>query len=212
MKKMIRSMTVVLAGLPLLSACGGAELDTLEAQASGTPAAEELAQTSDALIVTDTSYPLTARGGSGGTSVTLACARGFVAVGIHGRSGWYIDQLGLVCRYLNYDGTLGAEQSTQALGGTGGSDFKMVCPEGMAITGFYGTGGSYVDQLGFNCSSPTLWNQSSEVQYWSGKAGSNVGSSSFTDMCPSRYLATSMNIRYGWHVDQFQGVCSYIAP
>lgn len=80
-------------------------------------------------------------GGSGGAGngdgsiFELSCGEGDVAVGIHGRSGAWLDALGLVCAPVQPDGTLGAVFKTDTAGGNGGGEREAVCPTGQALVG-----------------------------------------------------------------------------
>jgi hypothetical protein len=47
-------------------------------------------------------------GGSGGTwSYNLDCASTGVMIGVYGKTGAWIDQIGIICHKVNSDGTLG---------------------------------------------------------------------------------------------------------
>lgn len=66
-------MSVMLAGLPLRTACGGAELDSMEQ----TSDAEQLGQRSDAIYITSSTHNLPERGAGGGTTWgTTRCPSG----------------------------------------------------------------------------------------------------------------------------------------
>src|SRR5262245_48634431 len=60
-------------------------------------------------VLGDTTWEAPYRGGRGDARFTVACDPGWVAVGIHGRSGDQIHRVGLVCKYLHPDGTLRGE-------------------------------------------------------------------------------------------------------
>lgn len=200
-------MAVVMAGLSLLPACGGEELPTMEPQVV-LPDTENLGETSSELSYT---YFLGIHGGGGGSPTTIPCPSGYVAVGLHGRSGWYIDQVGFLCQRLKTNGDLDtAYYKAPLAGGSGGTSFEMKCPQGQAIVGFQGRSGGYVDQLGFYCSTPVNQIAGAAPQYESSLTGSG-GGSNFWELCPASYVVTSFNVRSGGYVDQVQGVCSYIS-
>ena len=172
---------------------------------------EAIAETSNELSVSDLTFNLPARGGNGGQSGSLNCAPDYVAVGIYGRAGRIIDNLGLTCAPLNTDGSLGASYDTGSRGGTGGNPFRISCPAGQAIVGFHGRSGGKVDRLGLYCSGVVHWLDQGTVQHTSSSVGGS-GGSPFADICPFAYVATSLVLRTGKRVDQEQLVCSFINP
>jgi hypothetical protein len=208
MKKM-SWMSVAIASLSLLPACGGEDLSELESQMVE-PAADNLAQTSNALSVTGNTQLLPAHGGTGGYATRTECPSGYAAVGIHGRSWSYIDRLGLVCRYLNADGSLGATYYAGAAGGFGGADFQIWCPDGQVVVGFQGRSASYVDQLGLYCSTPSAWKSFNASPPYTTSVTGGSGGFYFAETCAKPYVVTSLNLRVGHYVDQEQTVCSYL--
>ncbi len=170
---------------------------------------ENVGETEEALSVSVSQSVLPARGGNGGTASTLSCPGGYVAVGIYGQAGSWINQLGLNCALLKSDGTLGSPVSTGSDGGSGGSSFQYDCPNNQAIVGFSGRAGWYVDQLGVYCSEIKNWRSNGTIQFKSPAAGGS-GGTKFNDYCPASYVLTSVSVRTGWWVDREQGTCSYI--
>lgn len=69
-------------------------------------------------------------GGSGGTAFSRSCGTGRVLSGVRYRKGIWIDALGLLCRPVNADGSLGAETVVGTLAGGGGSPGIAQCPSG----------------------------------------------------------------------------------
>lgn len=73
-------------------------------------------------------------------------------VGIYGRAGSLVDNLGFVCG----DGR-GTTYDLPAFGGSGGGAFRDVCPSGMSVLKFYGRSGAQLDAIGIKCGySPTV--------------------------------------------------------
>jgi hypothetical protein len=203
-------MAVAIAGVSLLPACGGEDLSTMELQMTQ-PAAENLAQTSNELSVSGTTFDLPPHGGTTGVPTSTDCPSGYVAVGIHGHSGSHIDRLGLLCRYLNTnDNSLGITYRAGAQGGFGGALFEIKCPDGEAVVGFQGRSSDYVHQLKLYCSSPSYWYSSGMVQHGSGPTGSYSLGYEFNETCPQPYVVTSLNVRVGNLVDRIQTVCSQL--
>ncbi len=74
--------------------------------------------------------------GGGGGPYDLNCGSDGAVVGIYGRSGAWIDKLGLLCAPFQPDGTLGDTSMTDAVGGDGGSEApQAICPANQAMVG-----------------------------------------------------------------------------
>ena len=91
-------------------------------------------------------------GGSGGSAFTRSCGAGRVLTGLRFRAGMSLDAIGLLCRNVNADGSLGTESAVGTLaGGGGGTAGSASCPAGTVANGariFYGT---YVDGVILHC-------------------------------------------------------------
>jgi hypothetical protein len=96
-------------------------------------------------------------GGSGGSAFTRSCGAGRVLTGLRFRAGMSLDAIGLLCRNVNADGSLGTESAVGTLaGGGGGTAGSDSCPAGTVASAgkiFYGT---YVDGLILYCKA---WNK-----------------------------------------------------
>lgn len=79
-------------------------------------------------------------------------------VGINGRSGAYVDALGVVCmkRVDVYKKWFGVERAFPAAGGTGGTPFARRCPAGMVVKRLLGRAGANIDQVRVVCEDPTV--------------------------------------------------------
>jgi hypothetical protein len=154
-------------------------------------------------------YTLPARGGFGGGAYTLKCPKGRLAVGIYGRSGAYIDRLGLSCARLYKNGNLGPSDDIGAYGGNGGGAFRIQCPKNQAIVGIYGGAGDYLDRIGLYCADVEDWYEDDERGHTTSTTGGG-GGYSFSDECPRRYMVSQFNVRTGIYVDQVEPVCEYI--
>lgn len=79
-------------------------------------------------------------GGPGGNPFSLECGQSAILVGIIGRSGSVIDQLGGLCVKIDpASGTwVGGVYETARAGGNGGVPFKQVCSVGEALAGIEG--------------------------------------------------------------------------
>jgi len=104
-------------------------------------------------------------GGSGGRGFSLSCGAGYVLTGLRGRTGTLVDRVGLLCRFVRADGTLGAETTRdREVGGTGGGPASRSCPPGQVVSGLTVRTGSYVDEVRLLCGT---WNAAQRT--WSGR-------------------------------------------
>jgi hypothetical protein len=146
------------------------------------------------------------RGGGGGGSHLLACDTGDVVVGIYGRAGLHVDQIGLTCADRYSDGSLGSTYSRGPYGGTGGSSFSRTCPSDAVAVGLHGRSGQYLDQVGLQCASVSSWPRYGTVTTTTTAAGGS-GGSAFDDRCVRGYALTQIDVRSGDYVDAVQGMC-----
>ena len=73
---------------------------------------------------------------SGGTAFTRQCPPGQILTGIRARIGLVIDAIGIKCRPVNANGSLGGENDIGTLaGGSGGVASSGSCPQGSVVTG-----------------------------------------------------------------------------
>jgi hypothetical protein len=110
---------------------------------------------------------------TGGTSFTRTCPSGSVLTGFRTRKGLIIDAIGIKCRTIGADGTLGAETSVGTLaGGDGGTASAGSCPTGTVITGSAGALAFPVGLFGFafEC---RHWNAA--TRRWSGLPVTAIG-------------------------------------
>lgn len=91
-------------------------------------------------------------GGAGGTSFNRSCGAGKVLTGLRYRAGLLVDAVGLLCRAVNANGTLGSESTVGTLvGGSSGTSGTVSCATGSVVVGAAIRHGSYVDALWLNC-------------------------------------------------------------
>lgn len=95
---------------------------------------------------------LPVNGGSGGAPFTRSCGAGKVLTGLRYRTGLSIDAIGLLCRQVGADGSLGTESTVGTMaGGGGGTSGSTSCPAGSVVRLariYYGT---YVDGVLLHC-------------------------------------------------------------
>ena len=91
-------------------------------------------------------------GGPGGTAFTRSCGTGRVLTGLRTRVGLVIDAVGVLCRPVNSNGTLGSETTRGTHAGSGGGSIKIVrCRAGEVVSGAQVAFGSYVDRILMSC-------------------------------------------------------------
>ena len=90
-------------------------------------------------------------GGGGGSSFTRNCGDNRVATGFQVRRGLYIDAIGLMCRPVAANGTLGAESAGSLAGGSGGAFTTRSCPSGSVVTGGSVEYGRVVETVRVSC-------------------------------------------------------------
>jgi hypothetical protein len=94
-------------------------------------------------------------GGSTGTSFTRGCGADHVMTGLRVRYGALVDAVGLLCRPVNADGSLGTESAVGTMvGGTGGTATSVRCPAGSVVAGgkLYAFAPPYPTMTGFTLS------------------------------------------------------------
>lgn len=93
-----------------------------------------------------------AGGGGGDHSYNLNCGADGVLVGLSGRWGAWMDSIGIICRKVNADGTLGSVFTLGPKGGGGGSIAgNPACNAGNVVQGVLASTGLYVTRTAFGC-------------------------------------------------------------
>lgn len=157
-------------------------------------------------VLTDLTWESRYRGGPGEGTYSSACQPGWMAVGLHGRSSDQIDRIGLVCRYLERGGTLGAEDFREAVGGEGGASFLSMCPDGYAIGGLAGRSGDQVNRVQIVCD--TL----PGTVLFEGNPVGGTGGAAFVDVAPNRYFLTKLTGRSDARIDGLWAIYSKVDP
>lgn len=141
--------TLLIGGLALLGFYG------LQTSASTSATVTTVAPENVAAPVPSTDLPaqlLPVYGGSGGTAFSRDCGARRVLTGLRFRSGLELDAVGLLCRPVLSDGTLGPETTVGTLsGGGGGTSNAASCPAGRVVVHARIVFGSWVDSLELYC-------------------------------------------------------------
>jgi hypothetical protein len=156
-------------------------------------------------------------GGSGGTTgYNLDCGSTGVMVGIYGKTGMWIDQIGITCQTVKADGTLGGTYTRGPVGGSGGDGAASRCDPGMVVGQMIAATGAFVDRVIIYCFS---WDPRAR-RYTDGKAsyGGNLGTVGALGYlgsinlnsevkCPLEKVAKAIRGKYGSYIDSLQFVC-----
>jgi hypothetical protein len=131
-------------------------------------------------------------GGSGGTAFTRDCGAGRVLTGFRYRVGTSVDAIGVLCRPVNADGSLGSETTVGTLAGGGGGTFGTKrCPAGTVVTGGIMKYGSFVDLVVFGCSP---WSKSTRTYSKPATAADSFGRALFNTEGRADCEATSQPV------------------
>ena len=104
---------------------------------------------------------LAVQGTPGGSPFTATCPGGQVAVGIHGRAGVAVDQVGFDCAPLTLasDGSVGVDTSAitslPAYGGAGGGPFDDTCAAGQVVRGVDVAAEAWLTNVNAVCATPS---------------------------------------------------------
>ena len=91
-------------------------------------------------------------GGTGGSGFTRTCGADKVMTGVTYREGFLVDAIGLLCRPVNANGTLGAQSTVgSSVGGGGGTQGSASCGGGKVVSGATITYGGQVKWMRILC-------------------------------------------------------------
>lgn len=206
----------LITALALTLACG-INIDTGDTQAppSNLPTEPPPAPTR-VTVVPPTSYytfeidysstiKINGGGGTGGSNAwETSCPKGYLATGLIGASGSYIDSAGLQCNRLEPSGATGQAAVADARGGTGGNKFSLSCPTNQFLVTVMGRAGIYVDQISTYCETIDL-----SQSFHSDPVGGE-GGNAFIAKCPSGYAVTGLYGRSGNWLDSLNIICNKI--
>ena len=113
-------------------------------------------------------------GGSGGTAFSRDCGAGHVLSGLRYRSGAVVDAIGILCRPVLSNGSLGPESTVGTItGGGGGTTNVASCPSGTVVSALRVRYGSYVSYIIITCRS---WRADTRTYASSGGSAVSLGS------------------------------------
>ncbi|MHA7630213.1 hypothetical protein [Corallococcus sp. M7] len=161
----------------------------------------------DPLTVSPTASAQLPTVGNAGTPFSDACPAGYVGTGLNVRTSNKLDQVQLICRKLNLDGTLGATALTPARGGTGGTAATGSCASNQIMSGqVLGIAGDPVSQVGALCSTATRL-KNAAGGYDSTLSPLGPPGSPSTTACPAGYAITGLYGRTGVGAEQLGFKC-----
>lgn len=92
-------------------------------------------------------------GGAGGVSFSLSCGAGNVLTGLRARADAFVFALGITCRAVLPDGSLGPENVVgEMAGGTSGAPVAAGCATGQVLAGAEVRAVTYVQSIALHCS------------------------------------------------------------
>ncbi len=92
-------------------------------------------------------------GGAGGVSFSLGCGAGNVLTGLRARADAFVFALGITCRAVLPDGSLGPENVVgEMAGGTSGAPVAAGCGSGQVLAGAEVRAVTYVQSIALHCS------------------------------------------------------------
>jgi len=143
-------------------------------------------------------------GGEGGNEMYASCPTGYVATGLVGGAGEYIDRIGLQCSWLEHNGTTGDTLLTEMYGGGGGTEFLLACPASQLLVAVSGGAGLYVDRVSGHCESID------GMRSFDSSPAGGSGGDSFSANCPTGYAVTAIRGGSGAWVDRMNFICNKI--
>lgn len=166
-----------------------------------------------------------ARGGQGDRAEEYRCPAGAVLTGFHGRTGAWIDQIGLICSELLPDFRMGSVTRLHVKGGIGGSPAEQYCQQDAGIreirvlalwTYVYGNSRyQYINAIQFTCARPRDGSAAGGGKFAGAEPGYALNSDLKStwlsaEQCPGNEYATGLNIRYGGHVNAVGLICDRV--
>jgi YVTN family beta-propeller protein len=148
-------------------------------------------------------------GGGGGGPFQLACPLDEIVVGVYGKYGTYVNQVGPQCVKIDQLGRwIGNPTNGPVTGSTSsGSAFSKTCPRDFAVSGFRGRSGAYVNQIDIQCRALTPTGGLSGAEEYLGATGGSGGSSQGPLSCGTNNPVFALYGRSGGWLDNFGVQC-----
>ncbi|RYZ38734.1 MAG: hypothetical protein EOO71_22745 [Myxococcaceae bacterium] len=205
MKSILRRMGL-LTGSVLVSGLIGCGPDLSLTDGSTAPLASPGTQAAPLTVNPSTGAQLPSMG-TPGTPFSDSCPAGSVGTGLNVRGSDRLEQVQLICRKLNLDGTLGATALTPARGGAGGTAATGSCASNQIMSGQLLGGEPTLRQVGALCSTATrLKNATGGSDSALGPLG--LAGPSTTTACPAGHAITGLYGRTGVGAEQLGFKCT----
>lgn len=150
-----RQLAAVAMATAAVVGCGMPEVEEAEQPASRIAGEDRVAIEAVRLPPLGGTFSSVYHGGTGGAPFSIGCPVNEYAIGVYGRSGSYVDRIGLICAPLKTGSgpqKLGPGHLVATAGGAGGADFALVCPQPWsAMAGLAGRSGNMLDAVSPIC-------------------------------------------------------------
>lgn len=161
-------------------------------------------------------------GGLGGLPFLRMCPQGYGLVGLRGRGGSLIDAIYPVCGSIadgpNIPRGFSSQIPLDVVGGSGGTGYERLCPEGTHVTGARGrVSGDFVRGVSLFCG--IIAEQQADVENQGSTSRGSGGlppigdaseGRSFRHSCPDGYVAVGISGQAGAYVDSLAFVCGQV--
>ena len=143
------------------------------------------------------------------------CRPGSYLVGLRARTGKWMDKVGIVCKKLNADGSMGPRDvGYGSHGGNGGAEIENVCSDGKLIKGMYfflAANKGLVTAIVFSCSSasntgPGLYDPSNPISFGNRDMNNDSGKSR-DQFCPDGEAAIGLAGSFSTYVNAIGLIC-----
>ncbi len=166
-----------------------------------------------ASLLADTTFP--AVGGPGDSQVVDRCPAGMWVIGLKGRGGLWIDQIGLICQRLSADrsAAVGPRWHGPARGANGGAPQQYMCPANAVVDSVWMTmtpNNRQVKVLHAYCRSLKGGGWNGEFHFNAGPAGMGGNTSpkgQGVQNCAEGEEASGFAINFGVHVNAMGLAC-----
>jgi YVTN family beta-propeller protein len=148
-------------------------------------------------------------GGAGGGAFQVACAVDETLVGVHGRFGTYINQVGPQCVKVDQFGRWIGDPVQRPVTGTltTGTAFNKLCPRDAAVSGFRGSSAQYVNQIELQCRALTATGGLTGAGSYLGVTGAAGGNAQALQACGTENPGYALYGRSGSWIDSFGMLC-----
>ena len=148
-------------------------------------------------------------GGAGGGAFQLSCAIDETLVGVYGRYGTYVNQIGPQCVKVDQFGRWIGDPVQRPVTGTltTGTAFDKLCPRDAAVSGFRGSSAQYVNQIELQCRALTPSGGLTGAGSYLGITGTAGGTAQALQTCGTGNPVYALYGRSGSWIDAFGVLC-----